>query len=377
MDTRFAPAERASEEDLREAMDYAANNPVIRGLLHAASGLLAVLNEQRQILLVNQAFLEALGIADAREALGLRPGEALQCVHAHELAGGCGASRFCPTCGAAMAIVATLASERPEERLCVATVMRRGRKVDLSLRVRSSLIQFNGRRFVLLFLQDVTASHRWAEIERVFFHDLLNAIGSLQGAVDLLAGGTKDEAERRDLVRSIQEGVFQLGRDVALHKALLQEDLAAYQAHIRPAPLKRLIHDLRGLLASHPEAHGKRIVWPTQIPERWIQTDPSLAVRVLTNMMLNALEATRPGGEVLLRADLEAGWVVFRVWNDKAIPEAVIPRIFQRHFSTKPGDGRGLGTFSMKLLGEDMLGGTVDFTTSAAEGTEFRLRLPA
>jgi sensor histidine kinase regulating citrate/malate metabolism len=49
--------------------------------------------------------------------------------------------------------------------------------------------------------------------------------------------------------------------------------------------------------------------------------------------------------------------------------------MFQRSFSTK-GSDRGLGTYSMKLLGERYLHGEVEFTTSQEEGTTFRLILP-
>jgi sensor histidine kinase regulating citrate/malate metabolism len=45
-------------------------------------------------------------------------------------------------------------------------------------------------------------------------------------------------------------------------------------------------------------------------------------------------------------------------------------QVFMRSFSTK-GTQRGLGTYSMKILGEQHLGGTVDFTTSDTEGTTF------
>jgi len=37
--------------------------------------------------------------------------------------------------------------------------------------------------------------------------------------------------------------------------------------------------------------------------------------------------------------------------------------------------GRGLGTFSMKLFGEEFLGAKVNFKTSELEGTVFSLRL--
>jgi signal transduction histidine kinase len=68
--------------------------------------------------------------------------------------------------------------------------------------------------------------------------------------------------------------------------------------------------------------------------------------------------------------------VTFRVWNPGAIAASIAPRIFQRYFSTKPGSGRGQGTFIMKLLGERVLGGDVGFTSSATGGTTFSLRLP-
>ena len=51
-------------------------------------------------------------------------------------------------------------------------------------------------------------------------------------------------------------------------------------------------------------------------------------------------------------------------------------RIFQRYYSTKGEPGRGLGTYSMKLFGEQYLGGEVRFDTSESEGTVFSLRLP-
>jgi len=68
--------------------------------------------------------------------------------------------------------------------------------------------------------------------------------------------------------------------------------------------------------------------------------------------------------------------VSFHVWNQGEIPEGIALRVFQRYFSTKHGTGRGLGTYSMKLLGERYLGGRVVFTTEAAAGTTFRCNLP-
>ena len=71
---------------------------------------------------------------------------------------------------------------------------------------------------------------------------------------------------------------------------------------------------------------------------------------------------------------LEEQTIRFQVHNRGEIPEGHRSRIFQRSFSTKGSAGRGLGTYAMKLFGESVLGGQVDFETSV-EGTTFWIRL--
>jgi len=65
----------------------------------------------------------------------------------------------------------------------------------------------------------------------------------------------------------------------------------------------------------------------------------------------------------------------FEVHNPGVIPDDVALRIFQRSFSTRGGKGRGLGTYSMKILGENVLGGSVGFQSDPAAGTAFHLDL--
>jgi Signal transduction histidine kinase regulating citrate/malate metabolism len=57
------------------------------------------------------------------------------------------------------------------------------------------------------------------------------------------------------------------------------------------------------------------------------------------------------------------------------MPREVQLQLFQRSFSTK-GSNRGLGTYSMKLLTERYLHGSIAFTVSEEEGTTFFARYP-
>jgi len=63
------------------------------------------------------------------------------------------------------------------------------------------------------------------------------------------------------------------------------------------------------------------------------------------------------------------------VHNAAVMLPTVQLQIFSRSFSTK-GNGRGLGTYSIKLISEKYLRGHVAFVSNANEGTQFTVRYP-
>lgn len=98
--------------------------------------------------------------------------------------------------------------------------------------------------------------------------------------------------------------------------------------------------------------------------------------RILINMVKNALEATGAGDQITLGAGLLSdGSLELWVHNPGFIASENRSRIFSKAFSTKER-GRGWGTYSMKLLGEGLLEGHVDFETDLERGTRFYLVLP-
>jgi hypothetical protein len=79
--------------------------------LGTKSPYLFVLNRQGQIVFASQNLHDFIPGKLPRLLLGLRPGEALGCIHAKEAAGGCGTSKACRTCGAMQAILSSLAGK--------------------------------------------------------------------------------------------------------------------------------------------------------------------------------------------------------------------------------------------------------------------------
>lgn len=107
----------------------------------------------------------------------------------------------------------------------------------------------------------------------------------------------------------------------------------------------------------------------------FLETDTTLFRRVIGEMLMNALEASGDHETVKLTCAPAGDEVEITVHNEGGIPPTHHENIFHHSFSTK-GEGRGRGTYYIKLLGEKYLGGKVYFNTSQCEGTKFGLRLP-
>ncbi len=372
--TFFAPVERASEADLRQAVELAADNPILVEILRDVGGLISVVDSHRQLIAVNDTLLETMGLADGASLLGLRPGEALGCRHAADAPGGCGTGVGCRTCGAAIAMLASQATGHPVDGECTLAVQRDGKPVDLEFKVRASPISIDGRKFILLFLQDVSEENRRRALERTFFHDLANAVMGVSALAQLLTDD--DHGQHPELTRSLNDAVATLVDEVRVQRLLLGKKPDPQSLRKSTFAVGPLVDDLVRLLRAHPAARNRRIDVQVDCRETLLQSDKALLGRVVRNMLVNACEATETNGSIRLFVNADARQATIGVWNSGVIAEEIVPRIFQRHFTTKGGSGRGLGAYGMKLIGESYLGGKVAFTTSAAAGTLFTIKVP-
>jgi hypothetical protein len=363
-------ARRAEPTRLAHEIEIVGRSSVVAALLEAVDATLLILNPQRQIVSMN-----APG-DQARELVGLRPGEALGCAKAAP--SGCGTSPACQLCGALGAILGCQESGRAFDSEFALTSARPG--ADRDFAIRATPVRVDGNTFTVVSLRDVTVEKRCERLEQVFFHDLLNTVTVLRGWSWRLG---RPEISREQAAARIDLLSRWLELEIADHRALVRAErgeLVPSPERIRPAALLR---DLELLFAGHDTARDRRFEVVAGCPDAELETDPALLTRVLVNMVLNALEASAPGGTVRLACELAAGEgpggraLRFTVRNQGHIPPEVQPRIFQRSFSTKARHGRGFGTYGMKLLGERHLGGAVSFSSSPEAGTVFELRLPA
>lgn len=330
-------------------------------LLDAVNDIVLILNQHRQIIFANEQLKNYLKLENRSDIYGQRPGEILKCEHAFELPSGCGTSKFCTECGAAKAIKSSLNGAQCVEECRITTV----ENESMDLRVSAVPVDFANERYIIFTLQDISDEKRRMMLERIFFHDILNTAGGIKGITEIINSSDADESMHQLLAqlsdRLIDEIKAQQELTLAEHGQLQTSTEELFSADI----ISRVAEAYR----RQTLCEGKNIVVKTK-ENFTFSSDKRLLQRVLGNMVKNALEATKPNGTISVRTRKVGHYVVFLVHNDSYIDEASQLKIFQRSFSTK-GINRGLGTYSIKLLTENFLGGRARFISSKENGTTF------
>jgi len=369
--TEFAPAERSSVEELKRQQDSFAALSVPCAVLDAMPHMVVVLNKHRQIVHANKAVADAFGEREVDRFIGLRPGEALGCVHSGDTTGGCGTTKFCSVCGAVKAILSALGGAVSVEE-CRITGKTPGTAYDF--RVWATPFVHEGENFVIYAILDISNEKRRAFLERIFFHDILNTAGGVKGLAEMLGEVNGDDAEscRRMMVSSSGRLIDEINSQ----KDLSAAERGDLQVKTSQVDAVEFLEHLAALYRAHETAKDRAVAVASSGEMVALKTDRVMLSRVLSNMVKNALEASPKGATVTMGCSQEGASVVFQVHNPGVMPPEVQLQTFQRSFSTK-GAGRGLGTYSTKLLGERYLKGKLNFESSEEKGgTTFFARFP-
>ena len=364
--------QRADPERLRLEVAKVRAETLLQAALDAVPGVAMVLNEQRQIVSSNQQLLEVSCVRSLEDLTGLRPGDAVGCRNAVEGADGCGSSPACLFCGAVQAVIHSQSSQTKQTREC-RLPLADGRGGAFDAEVIANPVVIGDERFTLVTLRDISAEKRRRVLERVFFHDILNTAGGMRGLVAVLREEypSKSAEEYIALLEDLCEGMVEV---INQHRELIAAESGELATHPMFVSVRGLLATVRSLYATH-DVTGDRVVEVGGAPDVDVVTDVNLARRVLENMVKNALEACPRASTVTLDAQDLGEEVAIRVHNPGVIPEETRHQIFQRSFSTK-GPDRGIGTYSMRLLGEGYLGGEVAFQTNEQKGTTFVFMIP-
>jgi signal transduction histidine kinase len=229
--------------------------------------------------------------------------------------------------------------------------------------------------------------------------------GPIKGLIDSfngMAGRLQDSSEQRRRL------LADLGHELRTPLTVIQGEIEAMLDGVRPrqdAELKRLLgetqllarllEDLRTLSLSEAGELGleKETVAMAPLLEEAVQPfreereiaiecdpgqvtcDPLRIRQVLTNILANAVRATRPGDTIRIRARRGEGWTVTVSDPGRGIPSSELPHIFERFARAADSGGSGLGL----SIARDLVaahGGAITARSEVGRGTDLEFTLP-
>jgi signal transduction histidine kinase len=210
-------------------------------------------------------------------------------------------------------------------------------------------------------------------------HELRTPVSIIRTAAEVgLSRERRDEPEYRETLAIARDQARRLTRLVEDMLVLARADAGGYPMHPVDVDLGELVDDCRRAARVLAAERGVQLPAPTVDREVPFRGDEDLLRRLVTNLLQNAIQHTRPGGSVAVSLASENGHVQIRVADGgPGIPEADRGRIFDRFVrldDARTGNGAGLGLPIAKWIAEAH-GGSLVLETSTPNGCTFSATL--
>ena len=251
------------------------------------------------------------------------------------------------------------------------------KNAELFSRLQASYIQLNEAQDGLVRSEKLRAL---GEMASGVAHDFNNVLGAILGRAQLLRASTHDEEARAELAiieRAALDGAATVRR-------LQDFTRVRTDRTFHPVALAQLVDDCLSLTRGRWRDEAERAGTPYDVTTELmdglhVAGQASELREVLTNLILNALDAMPRGGPLRLVTQLVNGGtevVVDVIDGGQGMTDDVRARIFDPFFTTKGVRGVGLG-LSVVYGIVQRHGGRIEVESAPAKGTRMRVLLPA
>jgi two-component system sensor histidine kinase ChvG len=210
-------------------------------------------------------------------------------------------------------------------------------------------------------------------------HEFKNPLASIRSAAELALAGP-ERAERTSLLSMVLEDVSRMERLLAGVREISRIDSGAAEEEAT-APVDAREIAGRVVDSARRRFNGRQIEFSVEGEAARVWVPPGRIEQVVENLVDNAASFSPAGGAVRVSVARAGKDVAIRVCDDgPGIPPEHLDRIFDRFFSFRPGEKKGvhagLGLSIVKAIAETH-GGSVLVSHREPHGASFEVRLPS
>jgi len=207
-------------------------------------------------------------------------------------------------------------------------------------------------------------------------HNVKNPISSMRTLLQLLQEAHNLSDDQRQEVRMMIREIDRLSSTVTnlLKFSRLETTQRGRSVELPSVTLSALTDSVEGVFAGDLKARGIRL--EVSGSDLTMRTDPEILTDILSNLLINAIEASPPNGTIRVTFNADGAQGEITVEDEgPGIPEQVRGKLFEPFVSTKSrGTGLGLAIVKKRV---DQLSGTVSYISPVrGRGTRFTVRFP-
>ena len=224
------------------------------------------------------------------------------------------------------------------------------------------------------------------ELAATITHEIRNPLSSIRGTVEILKEDFPANSPKAEFFGILLKETDRLNKVVEEYLGLARSKAA--EGTTAFLDLGDLARQTAALVGVQTAKQGVRLTLAIDVPLP-VRGNPVHLKQVLLNLLLNAVQVTKPGGEIHLRGGVREGLVKGLEYRDvegrlveivvedegPGIPEEDLAKVFQPFYTTRP-EGTGLG-LAISLRIAESHGGTLKAENRPGGGARFVLSLPA
>ncbi|MGB2128994.1 MAG: sensor histidine kinase [Flavicella sp.] len=212
----------------------------------------------------------------------------------------------------------------------------------------------------------------WRDMAKQVAHEIKNPLTPMRLSVQSFERRfNADDPEIKNKLKEYSETLIQ--------QIDIMSSIASAFSNFAQMPVQKKEHiELVAVLKMALDIFSENAInFTSDVKEAWLYLDKNQLIRVVTNIVKNAIQATKELEKQVIDVSLldeKASFVILVSDNGIGIEESLKPYIFEPRFTTKTS-GMGLGlAMSQKII--EAYGGSITFVSKMGEGTTFTVRIP-
>lgn len=249
-------------------------------------------------------------------------------------------------------------------------------------------------QFFGLSIEDVTEPRRLERMQRDFLANISHELRTPLTSVRLLAETLEEVIDTspdraQQFIEKIENEVEYLSGMVSELLELSRIESGQLPMTIEPVEAGSLVHEIRARMLAQAQRHRVHLSTDIQQGQTMVAADSKLIIRVLVNLVHNAIKFTPSGGLIVIGTGPVEHQQMQRFYvsdTGVGIREEDLPRVFERFYKTNRsrakedfigpgGGGTGLGLAIARQVVEAH-GGRIQATSTLGKGSTFTFTLP-